>query len=204
MIRILLGAALLFEVFGCSFKKEPETLPVLGNKDIVNGDTIYHEVRDFSFINQDSQVVTNATFEGKAYVVDFFFVSCPTICPIVTKQMLRVYDRFKEEDKLLLLAHTIDVKHDSVPRLKEYADNLGVKTEKWMFVTGVKDSIYGIANDYFSIAVENTDAPGGFDHSGRLILVDKNRRVRSFCDGTDPESVDRFMADIETLLKEMK
>jgi protein SCO1/2 len=122
---------------------------------------------------------------------------------MVTKQMLRVYERFKDEDRLLLLAHTIDTKHDSVPRLKKYAENLGVSSEKWKFVTGAKDSIYSIANDYFSIAVENTDAPGGFDHSGRLILVDKNRRVRAFCDGTDPESVDRFMQDIETLLKEM-
>lgn len=190
-------------LMACQGKREPGPLPILGNREVVNGDTIYHEVRDFSFIDQDSLPVTQETFAGRAYVVDFFFISCPTICPMVTKQMLRVYERFKDEDRLLLLAHTIDTKHDSVPRLKKYAENLGVPSEKWKFVTGVKDSIYGIANDYFSIAVENTDAPGGFDHSGRLILVDKNRRVRSFCDGTDPESVDRFMEDIETLLKEM-
>ena len=193
----------LGSLIACQGKREPGPLPILGNREVVNGDTIYHEVRDFSFIDQDSLPVTQETFAGKAYVVDFFFISCPTICPMVTKQMLRVYERFKDEDRLLLLAHTIDTKHDSVPRLKKYAENLGVSSEKWKFVTGVKDSIYGIANDYFSIAVENTDAPGGFDHSGRLILVDKNRRVRSFCDGTDPESVDRFMEDIETLLKEM-
>jgi protein SCO1/2 len=202
MYRFLLFLGLGF-LMACQGKHEPGPLPILGNRDIVNGDTIYHEVRDFSFIDQDSLPVTQETFAGKAYVVDFFFISCPTICPMVTKQMLRVYERFKDEDRLLLLAHTIDTKHDSVPRLKKYAENLGVSSEKWKFVTGAKDSIYSIANDYFSIAVENTDAPGGFDHSGRLILVDKNRRVRAFCDGTDPESVDRFMQDIETLLKEM-
>jgi len=188
---------------GCNLKRTPEALPILGNSEIVNGDTIYHQVRDFSFINQDSQEVNNATFEGKAYVVDFFFISCPTICPMVNKQMLRVYDRFKDDDRLLLLAHSIDTKHDTIPRLKQFAQNLGVSNDKWIFVTGIKDSIYSIANDYFSIAIEDPEAPGGFDHSGRLILVDKNRHVRSFCDGTDPESVDRFMKDIEVLLKEM-
>ncbi|MBK8041938.1 MAG: SCO family protein [Haliscomenobacter sp.] len=198
---LLLGAALL--LVGCNLKRTPEALPILGNSEIVNGDTIYHQVRDFSFINQDSQEVNNATFEGKAYVVDFFFISCPTICPMVNKQMLRVYDRFKDDDRLLLLAHSIDTKHDTIPRLKQFAQNLGVSNDKWIFVTGVKDSIYSIANDYFSIAIEDPEAPGGFDHSGRLILVDKNRHVRSFCDGTDPESVDRFMKDIEVLLKEM-
>lgn len=198
---LLFGAALL--LVGCNLNRTPEALPILGNSEIVNGDTIYHQVRDFSFINQDSQEVNNATFEGKAYVVDFFFISCPTICPMVNKQMLRVYDRFKDDDRLLLLAHTIDTKHDTIPRLKQFAQNLGVSNDKWIFVTGIKDSIYSIANDYFSIAIEDPAAPGGFDHSGRLILVDKNRHVRSFCDGTDPESVDRFMKDIEVLLKEM-
>ena len=198
---LLFGAALL--LVGCNLNRTPEALPILGNSEIVNGDTIYHQVRDFSFINQDSQEVNNATFEGKAYVVDFFFISCPTICPMVNKQMLRVYDRFKDDDRLLLLAHSIDTKHDTIPRLKQFAQNLGVSNDKWIFVTGIKDSIYSIANDYFSIAIEDPAAPGGFDHSGRLILVDKNRHVRSFCDGTDPESVDRFMKDIEVLLKEM-
>ncbi len=198
---IFLGFLIAGALFSCQ-KKAPEPLPILGNVEIVNGDTLYHTVPDFSFVDQDSQFVTNATFADKAYVVDFFFISCPTICPIVTKQMLRVYERFKAEDRLMLLAHTIDTKHDSVSRLKQYAVNMGVDSKKWRFVTGVKDEIYGIANDYFSIAIEDPNAPGGFDHSGRLILVDKNRRVRSFCDGTDPASVDRFMEDIETLLKE--
>lgn len=179
-------------------------LPVLGEFDVVGGDTIYHTIRDFSFINQDSQQVTNATFDGKAYVVDFFFISCPTICPKVKKQMLRLYDRFKNEDKLVLLSHTIDTKHDTIPRLKKFATDLGVGLPQWQFVTGEKDSIYSIANDYFSIAQEDPNAPGGFDHSGRLILVDTKRRVRAFCDGTDPESVDKFMIDVERLLKEMK
>lgn len=182
--------------------KNEKRLPILGERDIQNGDTIYHSVPDFSFVNQDSQVVNNATFDSKIYVVDFFFISCPTICPKVMKQMLRVYEKFENEDRLMLLSHTIDTKHDTVGRLKMYAQNLGVNTQKWHFVTGDKAEIYDIADDYFSIAKEDPEAPGGFDHSGRLILVDTKRHVRSFCDGTDPASVDKFMDDIKALLAE--
>lgn len=177
-------------------------LPILGNRDLANGDTVYHKVPDFTFTNQDSQLVTNATFKDKVYIVDFFFTSCPTICPKVKKQMLRVNDRFKNNDKVLLLSHSIDTRNDTIPVLKKYAEQLEVSSDKWHFVTGDKDAIYEIADDYFSVAIENPDAPGGFDHSGRLILVDENRYVRSFCNGTDPKSVDKFMNDIDKLLNE--
>ncbi|MBK8566390.1 MAG: SCO family protein [Saprospiraceae bacterium] len=187
----------------CQTNFEPQALPILGNRDVgPSGDTIYHQIRDFSFIDQDSQVVNNATFAGKAYVADFFFIACPTICPKTSKQMLRIHDHFKTEPNLLLLAHSVAPKYDTVAALNRYARNLGVGSSKWHFVTGEQAKIYDIAGDYFSIAQEDPTAPGGFDHSGRLILVDKNRHVRSFCDGTDPEDVDRFMRDIEKLLNE--
>ncbi len=206
MLRFFLPLFLVLVLSsGCELlNSEPEPLPILGQKDIdpQTGDTLYHTIPDFAFIDQDSQLVTNETFAGKAYVVDFFFLSCPTICPKVTRQMLRIYERFENDDRLLLLAHTIDPKRDSVPRLREYAQNLGVRSDKWHFVTGDKDAIYEIADDYFSIAIENPDAPGGFDHSGRIILVDKNRHIRSFCNGTDPKSVDKFIRDIEQLLEQ--
>ncbi len=195
---LLLLVMLLFAA--CQPSQGP--LPILGERNVVNGDTIYPTIRDFSFLNQDSQVVTNKLFEGKAYVVDFFFVSCPTICPKVTKQMLRVYEKFRTDDRVLLVAHTVDPKHDTFARLQKHAKNLEVDVSKWMFLTGQKDSIYHIAADYYSVALENSDAPGGFDHSGRLILVDKNRHVRAFCDGTDATSVDGFMLQVEQLLRE--
>lgn len=190
----------LFFIFSC--KHIPEKLPIIGERDIVNGDTIYHTIRPFVFINQDSQEVTQKTFEGKIYVVDFFFTHCPTICPKVTKQMLRLYDKFKNDDRILFLAHSIDARNDTIGRLKEFATNLGVSSKKWHFVTGNIDSIYSIAADYYSVAKADNESPGGFDHSGRLILVDKKRRVRSFCDGTDGTDVDRFMNDIVVLLNE--
>ena len=178
------------------------SLPVLGFTKVEDGDTSRHTIPAFSFINQDSQTVNNATFSGKAYVVDFFFTSCPTICPIVKQQMLRLYQRYEQDERLLLLSHSIDTRNDSVPVLHKYASKLGVSAPKWNFVTGNHDEIYEIADDYFSIAIVNPDAPGGFDHSGRLILVDKNRHVRAFCDGTDAESVTAFMEDIDKLLAE--
>ncbi len=190
-------------LWNCSSDSD-KPLPVIGNKTIEGQDTIYHTVGAFEFIDQDSQIITNSTFRNKIYIVDFFFIYCPTICPKVKKQMLRVHDRFKDESELMILSHSIDTRNDTVPRLKAYAESLEINTNQWKLVTGEKDDIMGIADDYFSIAKEDPDAPGGFDHSGRLILIDKKGRVRSFCDGTDPEDVDRFMGDVDKLLKEHK
>ncbi len=193
--------AILLMLIGCRSNQENK-LPILGEKEVVNGDTVYHTIPDFSFINQDSQVITNKTFENQLYVVDFFFTSCPTICPKVTRQMLRIYEKYKNVSGISLLAHSIDPKRDTVSKLKDYANKIGVSAPKWHFITGDKEKIYEIADDYFSVAIEDSDSPGGFDHSGRLILVDKKRHIRSFCDGTDPASVDKFMLDIDRLLKE--
>ncbi|MEM1319479.1 MAG: SCO family protein [Bacteroidota bacterium] len=206
-MRIVFFFAIISLLAACQPATPPvqsDTLPILGNRDVVNGDTVYHKIPDFSFINQDSQTITNATFNNKAYITDFFFTSCPTICPKVKAQMLRLYEKFDQEDQLVLFSHSIDVIRDTVPRLKDYANKLGIESERWHLVTGEKDAIYDIADDYFSIAIENPEAPGGFDHSGRLILVDPNRYVRAFCDGTDAEDVDRFMGEVALLLKEMK
>ncbi len=187
---------------GNTLSDDGKALPILGERDYENGDTIYHKVPDFSFVNQDSNIVNNETFKDKIYVVDFFFTSCPTICPKVKQQMLRVHDRFKSNDKVYLLSHSIDTKRDTVAKLKKYASALDVKSDKWHFVTGDKDQIYDMADNYFIAAQEDPEAPEGFDHSGRLILVDKDRHIRAFCEGTDPESVDKFMLDIDKLLNE--
>jgi len=203
-MRTTIGLAflLLIGFVSCQTSMGNEKLPIIGNKDIVDGDTIYHKVPDFTFVNQDSQIVTNETFRDKIYVTDFFFTSCPTICPKMKKQMLRLYANYEGDDRIVLLSHSIDTKRDTVGKLKSYSTSLGVSAEKWVFVTGDKDDIFEIADDYFSIAKDDPNAPGGFDHSGRFILVDKNRHIRSFCDGTDPVSVDQFMDDIDRLLKQ--
>lgn len=199
----ILFIGLFFFFQACFTPEKPKKLPILGERDVTPaGDTLYPTIPDFQFVNQDSQLVTNATFAGKAYVVDFFFIHCPTICPKVKANGLRVYEKFKNEDRLLMLSHSIDIRNDTVGALHKHAQKLGIDSKKWHLVTGDHDAIYAIADNYFSVATEDPSAPGGFDHSGRLILVDKNRHVRSFCDGTDAADVDRFMKDIELLLRE--
>ncbi|MEL6941392.1 MAG: SCO family protein [Bacteroidota bacterium] len=186
---------------GCSENKG--RLPILGEKEVVNGEEQYHSIPDFSFFNQDSMIITNETFADQIYITDFFFTSCPTICPKMTQQMMRLHEYFIDEPQVVLMSHSIDTRRDTVGRLKIYAENIGItNAQKWHFVTGDKDAIYDIADDYFNIAIEDSDAPEGFDHSGRLILVDKDRHVRSFANGTNAKEVDRLRADIEKLLKE--
>ena len=118
--------------------------------------------------------------------------------------MLKLQQAFQQEDNLLFLAHSLDVRRDTVERLYDYAEKLGADHKKWHFVTGEEKELYAIADDYFSIAIKNPEAPGGFDHSGRLILVDENRHVRAFCDGTQEDEVKVFKEEVQLLLNEMK
>ncbi len=199
---ILISFIVFMQVLACQSKKE-SPLPILGIPEIQkNGDTLFHTIPEFSFVDQDSNEVTKETFKNKIYAADFFFTSCPSICPIMTKQMKRIYDRFENEDQFMLISHSIDTRHDSVPVLKAYAGRLNIDDAKWRFITGDKTEIFALANDYFNVAYEDEDAPGGYDHSGKIILVDTKGHIRSFCDGTDPESVDQFMKDIDRLLAE--
>ncbi|MGA0231556.1 MAG: SCO family protein [Saprospiraceae bacterium] len=202
-IRIIgIIAVIVFFVVACESKSSDKPLPIIGRLEIVDGDTIHHTIPDFEFINQDSQLVTNQELTEYIYISDFFFTSCPSICPIVKKQMLRIYDKYKSNSMVKLVSHTIDPKRDTADKLKRYAADLGVDTDKWVFLTGDKESLLDIADAYFVAAYEDPDAPGGFDHSGKIILVDTKRQVRSFAEGTNPEDVDRFLKDIDKLLHE--
>lgn len=208
MIRTscLLLLAFIF-LFSCEEAKKPEQvntgpLPILGEKEEIDGVMNYHSVAPFNFVNQYGDTITEKTFSGKAYIVDYFFTSCPTICPKVKEQELLIYDTFKDNDKLGLLSVSIDPKYDDVERLKWYADRLEIEKGNWHLATGDKDFIYDIADDFFHIAIEDQDAPGGFDHDGRLVLVDENKHIRSFCNGLDEKDVQRFIGDIKNLLSE--
>ncbi len=186
----------------CAEKKEA-ALPIFGEKDVQNGDTIYHTIADFKFVDQDSAFVTNETFKDKIYVADFFFTSCRTICPIMKTQMLRVYDSIQDEPDVLLLSHSIDPEYDTVGLLHDYAERLGVKSNKWHFVTGSKEDIYKIAQtSYFATAMEDKSEPDGFIHSGAFLLIDKDKRIRGKYDGTKEEDVNRLLAEIQRLKKE--
>jgi protein SCO1/2 len=183
-------------------------LPILGEKDIIPNeqnqvDTLYHTIPSFQFIDQDSSQVTNQTFEGKIYVADFFFTSCPTICPVMTIQMHRLYEDLRNIEDVALLSHSIDPQRDSVLHLRKYAAKMGtIDAKRWHFVTGDKDHIYEMAKAYFENAAADPNAPGGFIHSGYFYLIDKQKRIRGLYLGTDPKQVDQLMKDIRTLRNE--
>ena len=205
IIRVLICVVALTTACAPSAEETDNTLPILGRRyyDETIQDTVYHTVGEFSFINQDSATVTPATFEDKIYVTDFFFTSCPTICPTMKKQMLRVYEAFEEHPEVAILSHTIDPAYDTVALLHDYAERLGVSSPRWQFVTGEKDSIFNIAlKSYMVTTAEEEGAPGGLVHSGAFILVDKERRIRGMYDGTVPEKVDVLINDIKRLLNE--
>lgn len=118
--------------------------------------------------------------------------------------MLRLHDEFKNVKGVKLVSFTLDPKRDTVGKLSMYAENLGVSPNKWLFLTGDKDFTLDLADDFFVAALEDPSAPGGFDHSGKIILVDKKGRVRSFCEGTDATTIPDFIKDVYTLLDEDK
>lgn len=189
-------------VSGCIKEKE-QRLPILGEKEITGTDTLYHKIGKFRLVDQDSTVITNNTVNGKIYVADFFFTSCRTICPIMKSQMMRVYEVIKSDPEVLLISHTIDPEYDTVALLHDYADRLGVKSDKWHFLTGSKDSIYYLAQtSYFVTAMEDETDQDGFIHSGAFLLIDKKGHIRGKYDGTKDEDVNKLLKDIEILKKE--
>jgi protein SCO1/2 len=203
-IRIAVSIFVLtgLTTFSCVEKRVP-SLPILGFRDVVDNDTVYHTIANFSFVDQDSNVVTNETFKDQIYVADFFFTSCRTICPIMKTQMLRVYEATLDDPEVAILSHTIDPEYDTIALLKDFAERLGVKSSKWHFVTGEKDSIYNIAQtSYMATAMEDKAEPDGFIHSGAFLLIDKKRQIRGKYDGTREEDINRLLKDIERLKQE--
>lgn len=197
----------LFLTTACGKKQ----LPIMGERAIdikvVDGkeviDTIYQTVPDFSLTNQDGKIIDQNTLNGKIYVADFFFVTCPTICPRMKKNLLTIYNTYKGNPNILFLSHTIDPDHDSVSVLKDFAERLGADSKQWLFLTGNRDSIYELAtHGYYATALPDSTEPGGYVHSGGLILVDKNRRVRGIYDGTSAKDAEVLINDIEILLDE--
>lgn len=205
----LLLISLLSLLSGCG--SADEKLPILGQREavtkLVDGksvtDSVYQTIPDFSFVSQYGDTVTAKTLDNKIYVADFFFTSCPTICPKMKVQLKRVYEKFKGNPNVMLLSHTIDPAHDSVPVLKEFAQNLGITGRQWLFVTGDREKIYDIGqNSYMVTAQADSSAPGGVVHSGAFILVDKAKHIRGIYDGTTEAGVDKLMNDMDRLLHE--
>ena len=200
----------LLSFFLTNCKENKQTLPILGERKVVeknvNGemkmDTIYTTIPDFSFVNQYGETITQKNTENKIIVVDFFFTHCPSICPKMKAEMLKIYNRYKDKNEVVILSHSIDPKRDSVNVLFSYAKKLGIAGNTWHLLTGEKDSIFGIAKKYLAEVAEDEDAPGGLVHSGNFILIDKQKRIRGYYDGTTDEGAEKMIKDIEYLLNE--
>lgn len=160
----------------------------------------YHTIANFSLTNQNGKTITQDNYKDKIYVADFFFTTCQTICPIMTKNMYEVQKRTITDNDIMLLSHTVTPEIDTVAQLKRYADEKGVNASKWNLVTGDKKQIYELARKSYLAVKDNGDG-GPFDmiHTENFVLIDKSRQIRGFYDGTDPEEIDRLMEDIKIL-----
>jgi len=160
----------------------------------------YHRIADFSLLNQNGDTITQENYRNKIYVADFFFTTCPTICPIMTANLVEVQAALANDSEVLLLSHSVTPEIDSVAQLKKYAIEKGVNDAKWNLVTGDKKQIYELARKSY-LAVQEDGDGGPFDmiHTENFILVDKQRRIRGFYDGTKEEGMDRLLLDIEIL-----
>ncbi|REA57680.1 SCO family protein [Dyadobacter luteus] len=208
---ILLTSIVALVITSCD--NAGKKLPILGERDwttkTVDGkevvDTIYNTIPPFSFVNQNGDTITEQIVKDKIYVADFFFTTCPTICPVMKKQMLTVYEKFKDNPELMILSHTIDPEHDTPSVLNTFAKDLNVTGTQWQFLTGPKEKTYELGlKNYMVVAKEEKTAEGGFLHSGAFILVDKDKHVRGMYDGTTEEGTKKLIADIQTLLDEYK
>ncbi len=188
-------------------KKLPIFQPSMVNSELVDTTVQfvrkYHKIADFNLLNQNGETVTQDTYKDKIYVADFFFTTCLTICPIMTGHMLEIQERLKDDPEVLLLSHSVIPVADSVPQLKNYALEKGVNDAKWNLVTGDKKQIYDLARK--SYLATKTDGDGGaYDmiHTENFILVDKEKRIRGFYDGTNAEAIDDLLEDIKILKAE--
>ncbi|GAA4275180.1 SCO family protein [Aquimarina gracilis] len=188
-------------------RKLPVYEPEMVNTELVDSTVQYvrkyHKIADFKLTNQNGEEVTQDHYQDKIYVADFFFTTCQTICPIMTGHMKEIQDRLIDDNEVLLLSHSVTPKIDSVARLKKYAVKKGVIDTKWNLVTGDKKQIYDLARKSYLAAKSDGDG-GPYDmvHTENFVLVDKQKRIRGFYDGTNPEDINRLIEDIAILKKE--
>lgn len=210
LLSILLLPALIYLFFSTG-KHGMMHLPIYYPQDaktvVIDGkektDTIYHTIPPFKFINQDGDTVTEKIIEEKIFVADFFFTTCPSICPKMMKQMERINEAKEGLEDFFIISHTVDPAHDTVEVLAEYAKLVHADSKRWILVTGNRKDIYDIGVDGYKLAVdEDPRAPGGFLHSELFVLVDKQKRVRGYYDGTDTAQVGKLINDINILAAE--
>ena len=162
-----------------------------------------HKISDFQLLNQEGDTITQANFDDKIYIADFFFTRCQTICPIMAVNMSELQEYYKNDDDLKFLSHSVTPIIDSVSVLRAYADKQKAIPGKWEITTGKKAHIYELARkSYFAVLDEGDGGDQDFIHTEQFVLVDKNKQIRGFYDGTDASEIDRIIKDIEVLKSE--
>ena len=183
-------------------KRLPVYQPSMVNPELVDSTLVYvkkyHSIADFKLINQNGDTISQADYADKIYVADFFFTTCPTICPVMTANMADIQQIIKGDDEVMLLSHSVTPEIDSVPQLKKYALEKGVIDAKWNLVTGDKKQIYELARkSYLAVLTDGDGGPYDMIHTENFILVDKERRIRGFYDGTSSDEVAQLLEDLK-------
>lgn len=216
LIVIFFLSAVILALFYNALKPEKKLTiyqPADVNPELVDTTVQYvrkdHKIADFAFVNQNGDTITQDDYKGKIYVADFFFTTCPTICPIMTDNMVWLQGKIKNDPRVMLLSHSVTPDIDSVPVLKAYAEKKGVIDSKWNLVTGDKKDIYYIARKSY-LAVKTADSSELYDmvHTENFILVDSEGRIRGFYNGTNldkdiegEKNVEELLEDINWLLE---
>ena len=183
-------------------KRLPVYQPSMVNPELVDSTLVYvkkyHSIADFKLINHNGDTISQADYADKIYVADFFFTTCPTICPVMTANMADIQQIIKGDDEVMLLSHSVTPEIDSVPQLKKYALEKGVIDAKWNLVTGDKKQIYELARkSYLAVLTDGDGGPYDMIHTENFILVDKERRIRGFYDGTSSDEVAQLLEDLK-------
>ena len=214
MIRLLINSffVLLIMLVSCKSKPKELALPFINKPDftpewIEKNDPAYlsiHKIPAFSFTDQDGKTVTEKMVDGKIYVADFIFTRCGSICPKMTKNMGLIQEKFKNNDDVILLSHSVTPEMDSVPVLKKYAEEKSIISGKWHLLTGKEEDIYALAKKqyYAGDTIGYYQTGNEFLHTENFILVDKHRRIRGVYNGTLPLEMERMEDDMNMLLKE--
>ena len=206
IVLLLLSMVIIYLFYNALQPKKvlPVYQPADFNSELVDSTLVhvkkYHTIADFSLTNQNGETITQDFYRDKIYVADFFFTTCPTICPVMTENMAFLQSRIVNDEDVLLLSHSVTPDIDSVAQLKKYALEKGVIDKKWNLVTGNKKHIYELARKSY-LAVKDDGDGGPFDmiHTENFILIDKERRIRGTYDGTSKEDMDKLLQDLEVL-----
>lgn len=202
VLLVFIIPATAFAIFNF-YERKIEKLPVLGPQEEINGKKTEHQISEFHLTNQDGEIKSTTEWNNKIIIADFFFTRCPSICPKLTASLKKVNDYFKNDDEIKINSFSVDPGNDSAAQLKKYALRFGLDTKKWDLLTGDKREIYKLArNSFMIVATDGDGGPTDFIHSEKIILVDKQKRIRGFYDGTDEAEMKQLLTDIKKLKDE--